>query len=118
MTARDICTLLDAKVLCCGNRLDTQVDSAFGSDMMSDVLAFVKDSTVLLTGLVNSQSLRTAALMDLPCIVYVRGKRPAPDVIDMAEMDDILLLATEYSMYETCGRLFSAGLPGVDLGGK
>ena len=76
MKIRDIVKLLDAKVYCCEDRLDTEVHACCGCDMMSDVLAFVKDQAVLLTGLVNPQSIRTAEMMDIVCIVLVRGKEP------------------------------------------
>ena len=76
MTVRDIQKILRADLLCEGDHLDAQVHTACGSDMMSDVLAYVKDQSVLLTGLVNAQVVRTAEMMDMLCIVFIRGKRP------------------------------------------
>lgn len=76
MTVREIAKILNAEVLCCEDRLDMDVHSACGSDMMSDVLAYVKDQAVLLTGLMNPQVVRTAEMMDMTCIVFVRGKKP------------------------------------------
>ena len=84
--------LLDAKVYAGEDMLDTEVKEACGSDLMSDVLAYVKDQAVLLTGLVNSQVIRTAEMMDMKCIVFVRGKRPDEDMIDLAIERDIVLL--------------------------
>ncbi len=81
-TIRD---LLGAEVLCCEDSLDRDVYSACGSDMMSDVLAYVKDQAVLLTGLVNPQVIRTAEMMDMVCIVFVRSKRPSEAMVSMAE---------------------------------
>jgi hypothetical protein len=102
--------LLDAKVAACEEYLDRDVSSAFGSDMMSDVLAFVNDQAVLLTGLVNSQVIRTAEMMDMSCVVLVRGKQPTQEMIALAEDSGIVLLATEKRMYESCGKLYCGGL--------
>ncbi len=104
--------LLDAEVLCGEEFLDTELNSACGSDMMSDVLAFVKDHAVLLTGLVNPQVVRTADMMDIRCIVFVRGKRPPENVISLAQSLDIAILATKERMYVACGKLYTAGLAG------
>ena len=110
-----ICTikeLLDARVLAGEERLGNHVYSACGSDMMSDVLAYVKDQAVLLTGLVNTQVIRTAEMMDMVCIVFVRSKTPTPEMIELAEESKLVLLATDKRMYEACGILYSNGLVG------
>lgn len=112
MKISQISELLNAKVLCCEDLLDSEVCSACGSDMMSDVLAFVKNQAVLLTGLVNPQVIRTAEMMDMRCVVFVRGKKPTFDVIDLAEECGIVLLTTEERMYAACGKLYAAGLTG------
>ena len=85
MVIREIARLLEAEVLVGADKLDQEVDMAFSSDMMSDVLAYVTGSTVLLTGLVNEHVIRTAEMVDLECIVFVRGKKPTSDIIEMAE---------------------------------
>ena len=105
--------ILDAEVLCCEDQIGRHVYSACGSDMMSDVLAYVKDQAVLLTGLVNPQVIRTAEMMDMICIVLVRGKMPNEEMINLAKENGIVLLATEKRMYDTCGILYSNGLTGV-----
>ena len=104
--------LLDAKVICCEEGLSRHVYSACGSDMMSDVLAYVKDQAVLLTGLVNSQVIRTAEMMDMNCIVFVRSKMPTAEMTELAKESNIVILATEKRMYEACGLLYSNGLVG------
>ena len=104
--------LLDAQVICCEDGLARHVYSACGSDMMSDVLAYVKDQAVLLTGLVNSQVIRTAEMMDMNCIVFVRSKMPTPEMPELAKESGIVLLATKKRMYEACGILYSNGLVG------
>ena len=110
MKIREIRDLLDAQVICMEELLDEEVHSACGSDMMSDVLAFVKDQAVLMTGLVNSQVIRTAQMMDMVCVVFVRSKRPTLEMIEIAEENNIVLLATAKRMYEACGTLYMNGL--------
>ena len=102
--------LLDAEVVCGEEYLDREVHSACGSDMMSDVLAYVKDQAVLLTGLVNPQVIRTAEMMDMLCVVFVRGKTPSEEMIRLAREADMVILKTGKRMYEACGRLYVGGL--------
>ena len=78
--------------------------------MMSDVLAYVKDQGVLLTGLVNAQTIRTAGMMDMVCIVFVRDKRPTDSMIELAQECGIVLMYTALRAYEASGRLYHAGL--------
>ena len=112
MKIKEIKELLDAELLCGEDSLETEVISACCSDMMSDVLAFVKEQAVLLTGLVNPQVVRTAEMMDMHCIVFVRGKRPSLEMIEMAEDRDMVMLCTDLEMFTSCGKLYSAGLRG------
>lgn len=104
--------LLNAQVHCCENMLERQVYSACGSDMMSDVLAYVKDQAVLLTGLVNPQVIRTAEMMDMICIVFVRSKAPSPEMIELAKESGIVIMSTDKRMYDACGILYTNGLIG------
>lgn len=112
MKISTIADLLEAQVLCGEDHLENEVHSACGSDMMSDVLAFVKDQAVLLTGLVNLQVVRTAEMMDMRCIVFVRGKKPPEEVIEAAKDAGIVVLATTERMYPACGKLYATGLVG------
>ena len=108
-----ICTmqeLLDAKVLCCEENLGKHVYSACGSDLMSDVLAYVKDQAVLLTGLINSQVIRTAMMMDMVCVVFVRSKNPTEEMLQLARDNGIVVLSTDKRLYEACGLLYANGL--------
>lgn len=107
--------LLEAEVVCGEENLGNHVYSACGSDMMSDVLAFVKDQAVLLTGLVNSQVIRTAEMMDMVCIVLVRSKLPTPEMIELAKESGIVLLSSKKRMYDACGILYTNGLVGNKL---
>lgn len=112
MTINDIKTLLNAEVLCCEENLNSEVHTACGSDMMSDVLAFVKDQAVLLTGLLNPQVIRTAEMMDIICIVFVRGKTPDETVVELARQKGMVVLTTGERMFEACGKLYHNGLMG------
>lgn len=115
MTVKEIAAVLGAQWLCCEEEGDRVVHSAFASDMMSDVLAYVQEDTLLLTGLVNSQSIRTAEMLDLPCVVFVRGKNPHRDAIERAQEMGMPALSTQYTMFESCGRLYAAGLKPVEI---
>ncbi len=112
MNIREVCTILEAEVISGQEHLDTAVHNACGSDMMSDVLAFVKDQSVLLTGLVNTQVVRTADMMDMVCIVFVRGKVPNQEIVELANDRGIVLMKTPMRMFTACGLLYEAGLRG------
>jgi predicted transcriptional regulator len=112
MTVRQIADILEAKVAVGQEQLDLEVSAACGADLMSDVMAFVKEKVVLLTGLVNPQAIRTADLMDIRVVVFVRGKSPTKDIVAMAKENGMVLLSTKYSMFLACGRLYEAGLHG------
>ncbi len=110
MTVGKIVEILDARVITGEADLGLEVGSACGADLMSDVMAFVKERVVLLTGLVNPQAIRTADLMDIRVVVFVRGKIPSEDMVEMARENGMILLSTRYSMFLACGRLYEAGL--------
>ncbi len=112
MTIKEIKELLNAEVLCCNENSDKSVYSACGCDLMSDVLAYVKDQAVLLTGLVNPQVVRTAVMMDMVCIVFVRSKAPSDEMLKLAEDNGIVIMKTDKRLYEACGILYSSGLIG------
>lgn len=110
MTLEDIRKILDAEVIACGELLHRDVKTACGSDLMSDVLAFVKSEGLLLTGLTNPQVVRTAEMADLGSICFVRGKKPDKQTIKLAEAKNIPMLTTPLSMFEACGRLYRDGV--------
>ncbi len=114
MTIRELKEIIHADILCCEDKLDAEVHTACGSDMMSDVLAFVKNQSVLLTGLCNNQVVRTAEMMDMVCIVFVRGKTPDESTVELAREKGIPLLITPHRMFNACGLLYSNGLHGGD----
>ena len=115
MTLREVQTILDARLLTGEESLDKTVNTACGSDLMSDVLAYVKDQALLLTGLVNQQVIRTAEMMDMVCIVFVRGKQPQEQIVEMAAERGMAVLSTDLPMFAACGRLYEQGLRGGEM---
>ena len=113
MTIRQVMEIVDGKVLIGEDRLDARVDTACGSDLMSDVLAFVKEKTVLITGLINPHVLRTAEMLDITCIVFSRGKMPSEEMLEMAEEIGITVISSPLTTYTACGELYVHGLPGT-----
>ena len=110
MTVSKAVSLLEGQFFCGEDKSDLEILSACGADLMSDVMAFVKDRVLLLTGLVNPQVIRTAELLDIHAIIFVRGKSPSMDMVDMAAESDIILGGTKLPMFIACGKLYEAGL--------
>ncbi len=109
MTIREIAKLLDATVCIGENRLDEEVEHAFASDLMSDVLT-LKDTPMLITGLCNVQTIRTCDMATLDIVVVVRNKKVTDDMIELAEDNDMVILSSAYSMFRVCGILYQAGI--------
>ena len=112
MKLRDIKNLLDCEVLNGEDQLEIEVSYACACDLMSDVLAFAKEGSLLLTGLINPQVIRTAEMIDIVAVLFVRGKVPLKETSELAKEKGIPLLTTKYILFETCGRLFQAGIHG------
>ncbi|OJF76217.1 MAG: hypothetical protein BKP49_08735 [Treponema sp. CETP13] len=112
MIINEIAKILDAEIICHNDLANTELYSACGSDLMSDVMAFVKDQVLLLTGLINIQVIRTASLMDIGAICFVRGKHPSQDMIELAKEMDIVLLSSKDTLFVASGKLYAAGLVG------
>ena len=113
MLLSEIKSVLGASVISGENEEELcakEIKMACGCDLMSDVLAFVKEQSLLLTGLINSQVIRTAEMMDIVAVCFVRGKMPTEDVIELAKEKEITLLQTEYPLYMACGKLYNKGL--------
>ncbi|SDK58982.1 DRTGG domain-containing protein [Natronincola ferrireducens] len=115
MTLKEVKELLGAEILSGDEFLDKEVKTAFACDLMSDVLAFVDDKTLLLTGLVNSHTIRTAEMMDIAAVVFVRGKKPDEHTIQLAKENGIVIMSTQNIMYVSSGILYSKGLKGANI---
>jgi len=109
---QEVREILDADVIVGKDQMDMEVTTAFGADLMSDVLAFAKPGSLLLTGLTNPQVIRTSDVLDIAAIILVRGKRPLPETVQLAEELRIPLLTTQYILFESVGRLYSKGIVG------
>ncbi len=114
MTLKELQEILQAEVICGENCLNEEVKFAGASDLMSDVLAFGQPGIVLLTGLSNSQSVRTADIIEAKAIIYVRGKKPDKEGIKIATEKGIPIFSTKLMMYKACGLLYSHGISGVN----
>lgn len=115
MKLRDALEIIEGKVISKTIDLDLEVTTGGGADLMSDVLVFANEGMLLMTGLTNPQVIRTAEMAGTAAIVFVRSKIPPPETITLAEQRGIPLLASKHTMFETCGRLFAAGLPAHGL---
>jgi len=115
MTIADMVQVLHARVLCGQERVETPVYTACCSDLMSDVLAFVNEKTVLITGLTNPHVLRTADMLDLKCLVFARGKVPGEEILEQAEEQGLVVITTKETAFTACGLLYAAGLRGVPI---
>ncbi len=104
--------ILEAELLVGQESLDLEVEVACGADLLSDVLAFTKPISLLLTGLTNPQVINTAEIAEIKAVCFVRGKRPPAETIERAKGEGVPLLCTLLPMYESCGRLYGRGLPG------
>jgi predicted transcriptional regulator len=112
MTIAEIAEILDASLVCGEERMDEEIEAACGSDLMSDVLAFVEGATVLLTGMTNAHVVKTCEMVDIHCIVFVRGKRPTDELVALCEEGGIAVLCSPHTLYASCGMLYSKGLRG------
>jgi predicted transcriptional regulator len=110
MKLREIATVLDAKVTCGTDKLDEEIGMGYSSDLMSDVLTLDTDNLILITGLVNLQSIRTAEMADIRAIVFVRNKKASDQMLELACENGMCILESPYSLFKTSGLLFQAGL--------
>jgi predicted transcriptional regulator len=115
MTLNELVKLIYGRVLTDNVDLTVDVEGACAADLMSDVLASIQPNAVLLTGLCNPQVVRTAQMADVAAIIFVRGKVPTQDIIDLANDEQIPLITAPYGMFELCGRLYKAGLPSLEM---
>nr|WP_321409827.1 DRTGG domain-containing protein [uncultured Carboxylicivirga sp.] len=113
MKIKEIAEILEAKVVCGEDDIERDIRCGFASDLMSDVLTLDSENLALITGLANMQVIRTAEMADVNCIVFVRDKHVSNEMIEVAKENDMVLLECKYSMFNTIGKLFQAGLTPV-----
>ncbi len=112
MKLNDVKEILDATVIVGEDKLEMEVHTAFGADLMSDVMAFAKPGSLLLTGLTSPQVIETSTSRKIAAIILVRGKKPSVEAIEMAKKLQIPILSTKYILFETAGILYSKGIVG------
>lgn len=116
--------IVNAEIICKSETfiLDRHVEFGMSCDLMSDVLMVLRkqkedieyeESSVLITGLATMQAIRTAEMLDIDIVLFVRGKKPSEKVVELAKDSGITLLTTNHMMYRACGELFCAGLKGI-----
>jgi predicted transcriptional regulator len=115
MKLNEVLQFIEGKVISKNVDLETEVTTGGGADLMSDVLGFAQEGMLLMTGFTNPQVVRTAEMAGTAAIVFVRSKIPPPETIALAAQKGIPLLASQFTMFETCGRLYQAGLPAHGL---
>ena len=113
MNIKEITDLIKGNILCTENEEELTVNHAFASDLMSDVLTLSTDSLILITGLCNTQVIRTAEMAEIKNILFVRDKKPTNEMIELAKHEGINIITCNKSMFATCGELFKAGLKPV-----
>ncbi len=110
MKVKEIVKVLDAKLVCGQDQVDYSIEVAFASDLMSDVLTLKNDHVLLITGLANMQTIRTAEMSDIRCIIFARNKKATAEMIELALENEMVVLECRYSVFKTCGLLFGAGV--------
>lgn len=118
MKVKEICEVLDGTFLYGDDISEAEVERVCACDLMSDVLAFSVPDSVLLTGLISPQSIRTADIAEIKAIVYIRGKKPGEDTLELARERRIPVVLTDLSLFEACGKLYSRGLKPVFTKGR
>ncbi len=113
MKIKDIREILQAEVVTGNHQLEMEVQQAFASDLMSDVLRLQTEDLVLITGLANLQSIRTAEMADIQCVVFARGKKISQEMLELAKENEMIILQCEYSVFKSSGLLYQAGLKPV-----
>ena len=110
MKVKQIMELTGAKCVCGDPENDMPVNYGFACDLMSDVLTLDAEELLLVTGLCNTQTIRTAEMSDVKCILFVRGKKATPEMLELAEEGDIILMESPYSMFRAVGQLAKEGI--------
>ncbi|MBN2487010.1 MAG: hypothetical protein JXB34_13630 [Bacteroidales bacterium] len=109
----EIAKQVEGSVICQGNNSEISVNRAFASDLMSDVLTLSTDSLLLITGLANMQTIRTAEMADIKNILFVRNKKPTTEMLAIARQEGINIITCSKSMFAACSILHGAGIKPV-----
>jgi predicted transcriptional regulator len=110
----EVLKILRAEIILDRDWLRGEVSTVYGSDLMSDILSYSKPNSLLLTGLINPQTIRTAEMVEIAAICFIHGKRPHRETVELANLNEMPLIGTHMSMFEACGKLYAAGLMNSD----
>jgi predicted transcriptional regulator len=113
MTIREIAKIIDGRVICCEDKLSTNVEYAFSSDLMSDVLTIEKENLLLITGLANVQTIRTSEMSDISCIIFGRDKKIGEEMVSLARENNMILVESPHSVFHISGELYKAGIKSI-----
>ncbi len=113
MTIKEISGIIDGKVICCDDKFPGSIEYAFASDLMSDVLTIEKENLVLITGLANLQTIRTAEMSDISCIIFARDKKIGEEIISLAKENNMILIESPHSLFHISGELYKAGIKSI-----
>lgn len=111
MRLSDVMRLTEARLISANADLDMEIRCGFAADLMSDALRYDLSQGMLVSGLANPQVVRTAEMADVAVILMARGRVPPPETLQLAEAVGIPFIGTSLTMFESCGRLYGAGLP-------
>lgn len=110
MTISEVAERTNGRIVCCGNNREAEIEYAFSSDLMSDVLKVEKENVLLITGLTNLQAVRTSEMSEINCIVFARNKKIGSEIISLAKETGITLIESPYSVFRISGELYKAGI--------
>jgi predicted transcriptional regulator len=113
MTVEEIIRVVDGRMMCCEEQLSTQIEYAFASDLMSDVLTVETDNILLITGLANLQAIRTSEMSDISCIIFARAKKISEEMISIAKENNMILIESNHSIFHISGELYKAGIKSI-----
>jgi hypothetical protein len=113
MTIKEISGIIDGKIICCEDKCAASIEYAFASDLMSDVLTIEKENLVLITGLANLQTIRTAEMSDISCIIFARDKKIGEEIISLAKENKMILIESPHSLFHISGELYKAGIKSI-----
>ncbi len=110
LSIEELIKILDASVVLDRGWLKDGISCVYASDLMSDILSHSRPNSLLLTGLINSQTVRTAEMVEIVAVCFIHGKLPHAETIELAQQNELPLLTTRLSMFEACGKLYNAGI--------
>ena len=106
----EIVKILGADIILDKGWLRGKISTVYGSDLMSDILSYSKPNSLLLTNLINPQTIRTAEMVEIAVVCFIHGKHPHKETLELAQQNEMPLLKTGLSMFEACGKLYAAGM--------